>query len=111
MTLTEMRQLLADRGIQLSKSLGQNFLHDRHQLERIAGAAALAPSDKVLEVGPGLGPLTELLLTQAGEVLAIETDQRLVGSGVREGPGGVGAARGAACIRPAVGYCVSYARG
>ncbi len=78
MNLTEMRQLLADRGIQLTKSLGQNFLHDRHQLERIAAAAALSPGDKVLEIGPGLGPLTDLLLTQAGEVLAIETDHRLV---------------------------------
>jgi 16S rRNA (adenine1518-N6/adenine1519-N6)-dimethyltransferase len=78
MTLSEMRQLLADRGIQLTKSLGQNFLHDAHQLHRITAAAALTPGDKVLEIGPGLGPLTGLLLEQAGEVLALETDQRLV---------------------------------
>ncbi|MDR3459114.1 MAG: rRNA adenine dimethyltransferase family protein [Verrucomicrobiae bacterium] len=78
MKLTEMRELLAKRDIQLTKSLGQNFLHDAHQLERIAAGAELTKADKVLEIGPGLGPLTELLLAQAGEVLAIETDHRLV---------------------------------
>ena len=78
MKLSEMRELLDRRGIQLTKSLGQNFLHDAHQLERIVAAADLTPSDQVLEVGPGLGPLTELLLARAGEVLAIEKDARLV---------------------------------
>ena len=62
----------------MTKSLGQNFLHDVHQLERIVNTAELTPADKVLEVGPGLGPLTELILTKAGEVLAIEKDGRLV---------------------------------
>ena len=76
--LTDMKKVLASGGIQLTKSLGQNFLHDQNQLRRIADAAALSAGDKVLEVGPGLGPLTELLLEQAGEVLAIEKDQRLV---------------------------------
>jgi len=78
MTLSEMRQLLETRDIQLTKSLGQNFLHDTHQLQRIAGAAELQPADKVLEIGPGLGPLTDHLLHQAGEVMAIEKDARLV---------------------------------
>ena len=78
MTLTEMRELLAKRDIQLTKSLGQNFLHDGNQLRRIVAAAALAPADRVLEIGPGLGPLTELLVAEAGAVLAIEKDGRLV---------------------------------
>ena len=78
MTLSEMKQALATGGIQLTRSLGQNFLHDGNQLRRIVAAAELSPSDKVLEIGPGLGPLTELLLAQAGEVLAIELDRRLV---------------------------------
>jgi 16S rRNA (adenine1518-N6/adenine1519-N6)-dimethyltransferase len=78
MTPTEMRSLLAKRGIQLTRSLGQNFLHDQNQLRRIVEAAELSPSDKILEIGPGLGPLTELLLEKAGEVLAIEMDGRLV---------------------------------
>ena len=73
-----MRELLATRGIQLTKSLGQNFLHDGNQLRRIVDAAELKKMDKVLEIGPGLGPLTELLLENAGEVLAIEKDVRLV---------------------------------
>ena len=78
MKLSEMRELLATRGIQLTKSLGQNFLHDGNQLRRIIKAAELTKTDKVLEIGPGLGPLTELLLENAGEVLAIEKDARLV---------------------------------
>jgi len=53
-------------------------LHDANQLRRIVAAAELSRSDKVLEIGPGLGPLTELLLDTAGEVLAIEKDARLV---------------------------------
>src|SRR5690348_10956752 len=73
-----MRELLAARGIQLTKSLGQNFLHDGNQLRRIIEAAELGKTDKVLEIGPGLGPLTELLLKNVGEVLAIEKDARLV---------------------------------
>ena len=78
MKLSDMREMLDRRGIQLTKSLGQNFLHDLHQLERIVATAALTPADKVLEIGPGLGPLTELLLAKAGQVLAIEKDTRLV---------------------------------
>ena len=78
MTLTEMRSLLAKRDIQLTRSLGQNFLHDGNQLRRIVDAAEISPTDKILEIGPGLGPLTELLLEKAGEVLAIELDARLV---------------------------------
>jgi 16S rRNA (adenine1518-N6/adenine1519-N6)-dimethyltransferase len=78
MKLSEMRDLLARRDIQLTKSLGQNFLHNAHQLERIAAAAELTDADKVLEIGPGLGPLTELLLKKSDQVFAIEMDGRLV---------------------------------
>ncbi len=78
MKLSEMREVLDRRGIQLTKSLGQNFLHDANQLRRIVETAELSKADKVLEIGPGLGPLTELLLEKAGEVLAIEKDGRLV---------------------------------
>lgn len=78
MKLSEMRECLAREGIRLTKSLGQNFLHDANQLRRIADAAELTRQDRVLEIGPGLGPLTELLLERAGDVLAIEKDARLV---------------------------------
>jgi 16S rRNA (adenine1518-N6/adenine1519-N6)-dimethyltransferase len=73
-----MRQLLAEREIKLTKSLGQNFLHDGNQLRRILTAAELSRSDRVLEIGPGLGPLTELLFANVAEVLAIEKDARLI---------------------------------
>jgi 16S rRNA (adenine1518-N6/adenine1519-N6)-dimethyltransferase len=78
MKLSEMRELLDARGIQLTKSLGQNFLHDQNQLRRIAAAGELTKQDRVLEIGPGFGPLTELLIEQAGHVLAIEKDARLI---------------------------------
>jgi 16S rRNA (adenine1518-N6/adenine1519-N6)-dimethyltransferase len=75
--LSEMKQVLTEREWTLTKSLGQSFLHDQNQLRRIVAAAELGAADKVLEIGPGLGPLTELLAAQAGEVLAIEKDRRL----------------------------------
>lgn len=79
MKLSEMRQRLTAENIRLSKSLGQNFLHDTHQLQRIVEMADVGKSDHVLEIGPGLGPLTELLAARAGKVLAVEKDRRLAG--------------------------------
>lgn len=78
MTITEMRRLLDERGLQLTRSLGQNFLHDGNQLSRIVAAAELTPADRLLEIGPGLGPLTELLVMSGCPVTAIEMDRRLV---------------------------------
>ena len=77
MKLSEMKAILDAGRIRLTKSLGQNFLHDANQLRRIADAAELTQADKVLEIGPGLGGLTELLAERAGRVLAIEKDARL----------------------------------
>ena len=78
MKLSDMKEVLAARDIQLTKSLGQNFLHDANQVRRILAVADLKKTDRVLEIGPGLGPLTEMLVEQVGEVLAIEKDARLV---------------------------------
>lgn len=78
MKLTDIKQVLSDRNLQLTKSLGQNFLHDQNQIRRIVEAADLGAGGPVLEIGPGLGPLTEYLLEPAAEVLAIEMDERLV---------------------------------
>jgi 16S rRNA (adenine1518-N6/adenine1519-N6)-dimethyltransferase len=75
--LSDMKLALAQHGLRLTKSLGQNFLHDQNQIRRIVAAAEIGAADKILEVGPGLGPLTELLVATSGEVLAIEKDQRL----------------------------------
>ena len=79
MKLTEMREMLAKREIQLDANRSARiFCTTQNQLRRIVDAAELSNADKVLEIGPGLGPLTELLLEKAGEVLAIEKDARLV---------------------------------
>jgi 16S rRNA (adenine1518-N6/adenine1519-N6)-dimethyltransferase len=75
--LSEIKQILAAEGTRLTKSLGQNFLHDGNQLRRIIQAADLRPTDCVLEIGPGLGALTGPVLAKAGRVLAIEKDRRL----------------------------------
>jgi 16S rRNA (adenine1518-N6/adenine1519-N6)-dimethyltransferase len=64
--------------IPAKKSLGQNFLRDPHYLNRIADAAQIGPEDRVLEIGPGLGHLTAVLLNRAEKVLAIEVDDRLI---------------------------------
>jgi len=77
MTLTDIREILSGRDLKLSKSLGQNFLHDQNQVRRIVAAAEAGPGEKILEIGPGLGPLTEALLERGCEVLAIEKDKRL----------------------------------
>lgn len=72
-----MRQILNREGVRLTRSLGQNFLHDAHQLQRIAAAADLQPGERVLEIGPGLGALTEWLLREPVHLVAIEVDRRL----------------------------------
>ena len=75
----EVTALLRRHGFRFSKSLGQNFLTAAWVPERIAESAALDPSDGVLEVGPGVGCLTEQLARRAGRVLALELDRRLEG--------------------------------
>lgn len=69
---------LAALGIRPKKGLGQHFLVDPAHRARIVAAADLSPSDIVLEVGPGPGVLTELLAAQAGRVIAVELDDRLI---------------------------------
>jgi len=64
--------------IRAKKSLGQNFLRDPHYLKKIADAAQVGPDDHVLEIGPGLGHLTRVLVQRAKHVLAIEVDDRLI---------------------------------
>ncbi len=65
---------LSNNQVRAKKSLGQHFLHDKHALAAIASAGELSPEDKVIEVGPGTGNLTELLLESGAEVLAVEKD-------------------------------------
>jgi 16S rRNA (adenine1518-N6/adenine1519-N6)-dimethyltransferase len=63
--------------MQAKKSLGQNFLRDKKILKKIADFARIEKTDTVVEVGPGEGTLTELLLERAGKVIAIEKDENL----------------------------------
>ncbi len=72
------RQSLRQFGFKPKKSLGQHFLIDEAVLERILSAAELSPGDIVVEVGPGLGILTEGLAKQRAKVIAVELDSRLV---------------------------------
>ena len=74
---TEVRRLARRLGVRPSKSLGQNFLIDRNILEILLDAADLVPGEGVLEIGPGLGVLTEALLERGCRVLAVEKDARL----------------------------------
>lgn len=67
------------------KSLGQHWLNDQASLEAMCQAADVGAEDTVLEIGPGLGSLTELLVARAGQVVAIELDEKLA----RELPGRV----------------------
>ena len=73
----DIRALLSRHGFHFSKSLGQNFLTAAWVPERIAESAGLDEQTGVLEVGPGVGCLTEQLSLRAGKVLAVELDKAL----------------------------------
>lgn len=76
-----------ERGFHPNRTLGQNFLIDRNTLEAIVDAAQVGQGSKVLEVGPGLGVLTEALLERGVVVTAVEKDSRLC-EWLRESLGG-----------------------
>lgn len=75
----EIRQLAEELGVNPTKKLGQNFVHDPNTVRKILHAADVGPQDHVIEVGPGLGSLTLALLGAVGEVTAIEIDPLLAG--------------------------------
>ena len=77
--LAHTRKLLRRHGLRARKGLGQHFLVDAEALRAILEAAALTPADTVIEVGPGLGILTDELAQRAGWVIAIELDDSLAG--------------------------------
>ncbi|MBQ8881300.1 MAG: ribosomal RNA small subunit methyltransferase A [Oscillospiraceae bacterium] len=72
-----MKPLLAEHGFHFSKAKGQNFLIARWVPERIAEQAGVDSTAGVLEIGPGIGPLTQQLALRAGKVCAVELDKRL----------------------------------
>ena len=72
-----MKPLLAEHGFHFSKAKGQNFLIASWVPENIALEAGVDKSAGVLEIGPGIGPLTQQLCLRAGKVCAVEVDNRL----------------------------------
>ena len=77
MKLSEINATLREIRVSPVKTLGQNFLHDQNLARWIVARAGLTPDDYVVEVGPGLGALTEFALASGARVLAIEKDARL----------------------------------
>lgn len=76
-TLQQIRELLAAAGLAPLHRFGQNFLIDLNLMRKLLDAAQLAPGETVLEVGPGTGSLTELLLERGAQVVAVEIDRGL----------------------------------
>ena len=72
-----MKPLLAEHGFHFSKAKGQNFLIAKWVPEQIAEDAGVDETAGVLEIGPGIGPLTQQLALRAGKVCAVEVDERL----------------------------------
>jgi 16S rRNA (adenine1518-N6/adenine1519-N6)-dimethyltransferase len=76
--INEIKALLARHGFHFSKSLGQNFLIESWVPQDIAAASGAGPGSGVLEIGPGIGPLTAELAKRADQVAAVELDRDLL---------------------------------
>lgn len=74
----DTRFIMKKYGIKADKSLGQNFLVDENVVESIVSGAKITKNDLVIEIGPGLGTLTKYLLNEAGKVICIELDKRMI---------------------------------
>lgn len=70
--------VLQKYGFNFQKKYGQNFLIDTHVLNKIVDAAGITDEDLVLEIGPGIGTLTQYLAERAGRVIAVEIDRNLI---------------------------------
>ncbi len=71
-------EILNKYHIVFQKKFGQNFLIDTHVLDKIIAAAGITKDDMVLEIGPGIGTMTQYLCENAGKVIAVEIDRTLV---------------------------------
>ena len=71
-------EILKKYNFNFQKRYGQNFLIDSHILEKIIDAAGITKEDCVLEIGPGIGTMTQYLAESAGEVAAVEIDRALI---------------------------------
>nr|WP_122011989.1 16S rRNA (adenine(1518)-N(6)/adenine(1519)-N(6))-dimethyltransferase RsmA [Maliibacterium massiliense] len=75
---TAIAAVMHDYGLQAKRNLGQNFFCDDNLLEAMVDASEVGPQDAVLEIGPGLGALTQHLCARAAHVTAVEIDGRLI---------------------------------
>ena len=71
-------ETIKKHGFDFQKKFGQNFLIDGRVLEKIMDAAEIGPEDCVLEIGPGIGTMTQYLAERAGKVIAVEIDSNLI---------------------------------
>ncbi len=71
-------EVLQKYNFNFQKKYGQNFLIDPHVLDKIIGAAEITKDDCVLEIGPGIGTMTQYLAENAREVIAVEIDKNLI---------------------------------
>lgn len=74
----ETAAVLKKHNFQFQKKFGQNFLIDTHVLEKIMDSSGVTKEDCVLEIGPGIGTMTQYLCERAGEVIAVEIDKNLI---------------------------------
>jgi len=72
------KEIVQKHGFKFSKSLGQNFLIDQNILDHIVDGAGISQDDYVIEVGPGIGSLTQNIAERANSVVAIEIDKTLI---------------------------------
>lgn len=70
--------ILQKYNFKFQKKFGQNFLIDHHVLDKIIDAAEITKDDFVLEIGPGIGTMTQYLAENAGQVMAVEIDRNLI---------------------------------
>ena len=78
LTLSQVLELLDRHGLAPSRAMGQNFVVDPNTIDAMVRSAELTPEDSVVEIGPGLGSLTQALAAEVEHVLAVEADRHLL---------------------------------
>lgn len=74
----KMRDILKEQGFHYKKKWGQNFIFDNNLLKRIVEAAGVVSGDRVVEIGPGAGTLTNELIKKSAQILVVEIDPTLI---------------------------------